>query len=130
MREKTIPAKSAREIEVKEKMEKRIEWRGQSESQIGGQRSGSLVGATETSKELAEWPRLQQRNLSILGLLRRKEWPQCHRESSWQVRRSRPCQKEKSHQLRAPDHEGGEPQVGEKEGDQNENMERKGWTSR
>ena len=86
MREKTIPAKSAREIEVKEKMEKRIEWRGQSESQIGGQRSGSLVGATETSKELAEWPRLQQRNLSILDLLRRKEWPQCHRESSWQVR--------------------------------------------
>ena len=100
MREKTVPAKSAREIEVKEKMEKRIGWRGQSKNQIGGQRSGSLVGATETSKELAEWPRLQQRNLSILGLLKRKEWPQYHREGSWQV-----CQ---SRQSRAPDREGGE----------------------
>ena len=29
-----------------------------------------------------------------LGLLKRKEWPQCHKESSWQARRSRPCQKE------------------------------------
>ena len=26
--------------------------------------------------------RLQRRNLSILGLPKRKEWPQCHRESS------------------------------------------------
>ena len=49
-------------------------------------RSGRLVGAAETSKEHTEWRRLQQGNLNILGLLKRKEWPQCHRESSWQVR--------------------------------------------
>ena len=53
-------------------------------------------------------------NLSILGLPKRKEWPQCHRESSWQERRSRPCQKEKeqSRQSKAPDYEGKESQDG------------------
>ena len=70
--------------------------RGQNESQIVGEeiKSGRLVGAAETSKERAEWRRFQRKNLSILGLLNRKEWPQCHRESSWQERRSRLCQKE------------------------------------
>ena len=53
---------------------------------------------------------LQRKNLSILGLPKRKEWPQCHRESSWQARRSRPFQKKKeqSRLSKAPDHEGGE----------------------
>ena len=61
-----------------------------------------------------KWHRLQRKNLNILGLPKRKEWPQCHRESSWQVRRSRLCQKEKeqSHLSKAPDHEGGESQGG------------------
>ena len=82
---------------------------GQNESQIGEEiRSGRLVGAAKTSKEHAEWPRLQQKNLNILGLLKRKEWPQCHRESSWQVRWSRLCQKEKEQPSRVPDHEGRE----------------------
>ena len=92
-------------------MEERIGWQGQSESQIRGEkRSGRLVGAAETSKKLAKWRRLQQRNLNILGLLKRKEWSRYHRESSWQVCRSRPCQKEKeqSRLSRVPDHEGGE----------------------
>ena len=109
-------------------MEERTGWRGQNESQTGGEekRNGRLVDAAETSKERAEWRRLQRKNFSILGLPKRKEWPQCHRESSWQERRSRPCQKEKeqSRQSKAPDHEGGEsqggrePHLGEKEGDQ------------
>ena len=80
--------------------------------------------------------RLQRKNLNILGLPKRKEWPRCHRESSWQVHRSRFCQKEKeqSRQSRVPDHEGGEsqdgrePHLGEKEGNQSESMEWKGWT--
>ena len=92
-------------------MEERIGWRGQNESQIVGEekRNGRLVGAAETSKERAEWRRLQRKNLSILDLPKRKGWSQCHRESSWQERRSRPCQKEKeqSRQSKAPDHEGG-----------------------
>ena len=92
-------------------MEERTEWRGQNESQIAGEekRSGRFVEAAETSKERAEWRRLQRKNLSILGLLKRKEWPQCHRESSWQVRQSRLCQKEKeqSRLPRAPDRKEG-----------------------
>ena len=97
-------------------MEERTRRRGQNESHIGGEekRNGRLVGAAETSKERAEWRRLQRKNLSILGLPKRKEWPQCHRESSWQERQSRPCQKEKeqSRLSKAPDYEGGESQGG------------------
>ena len=107
-------------------MEERTGWRGQNESQIVGEKkkNGRLVGAAETSKERAEWRRLQRKNLSLLGLLKRKEWPQCHRESSWQVRLSRLCQMEQSGLSRVPDHEGGEsqdgrePHPGEKEEDQ------------
>ena len=46
--------------------------------------------------------------LEHTGPAERKEWPQCHRESSWQERRSRLCQKgkEQSRQSRVPDHEG------------------------
>ena len=77
-------------------MEEKTGRRGQNESQIVGEekRNGRPVGAAETSKERAEWRRLKRKNLSILGLPKRKEWPQRHRESSWQERRSRPCQKE------------------------------------
>ena len=73
------------------------------------------VGAAEISKERAEWRRLQRKHLSILGLPKRKEWSQCHRESSWQECCSRPCQKEKeqSYQFKAPDHEWERVKVGE-----------------
>ena len=85
------------EIEVTGKMEKRTGWQGQNESQIVGEekRNGRLVGVAETSKERAGWCRLQRKYLSILGLLKRKGWPRCHRESSWQVRQSRLCLKGK-----------------------------------
>ena len=78
-------------------MKEQTGWRGQNKSQIGGEeiRSDRLVGAAETSKERAEWRRLQQENLSILGLPKRKECPQCHRGSGWQVRRSRSLPKGK-----------------------------------
>ena len=98
-------------------MEERTGWRGQNESQIGGEkkRSGRLVGVAQTSKERAEWRRLQRKNWNKLGLPKRKEWSQCHRESSWQERRSRPCQKEKEQTRlsRVPDHEGERVKVGE-----------------
>ena len=119
-------------------MEERTGWRGQNEIQILGEekRNGRLVGAAETSKERAEWRRLQRKNLNMLGLPKRKEWPQCHKVSSWLERRSRPCQKEKeqSRLSRVPDHEEGEsqdgrePHLGKSEGDQSESMEWKGWT--
>ena len=48
-------------------------------------------------------------NLSMLGLLKRKGWPRCHRESSWQVPQSRLCQegKEQRPLSRAPDRKEG-----------------------
>ena len=51
-------------------MEKRTRWRGQNESQTGGEekRNGRLVGIADTSKERAEWRRLQRNNLNILSL--------------------------------------------------------------
>ena len=111
-------------------MEEKTGWRGQNEIQIieEEKRSGRLVGAAETSKERAEWRKPRWKNLSILGLLKRKEWPQCHRESSRQVCRRRSYQKEKeqSRQSGVPDHEGAEsqggrePQLGEREEDQRE----------
>ena len=97
-------------------MGERAGWRGQNESQIIGEekKNGRLVGAAEASKERAEWRTLQRKNLSTLDLPKRKEWPQCHRESIWQERRSRPCQKEKeqSRLSKTLDHEGGESQDG------------------
>ena len=108
-------------------MEERTGWRGQNESQVVGEekRNGRLVSAAETSIVRAEWRRLQQKNLSILDLLKRKEWPQRHGESRWQERRSRPCQKQKeqSRLSKAPDHEmgesqgGREPHLGKREGE-------------
>ena len=73
--------------------------------------------------------------LEHTGPAKIKKWPQCHKESSWQVQKSRICQteKEQSRQFRVPDHEGGEsrgerePNLGEKEGDQSDSTERKGW---
>ena len=97
-------------------MEERTGWRGQNESQTEEEekRNGRLVGAAKTRKERAEWRRFQWKNLNILGLLKRKEWPQCHRGSSWQERWSRPCQKEKeqSRLSRVPYHEGRKSQDG------------------
>ena len=117
-------------------MEERTGWRGQNESQTGGEekKNGRLYGVAETSNERAEWRRLQRKNWNILGLPKRKEWPQCHRESSWQECRSRSCQKEKeqSRLSKVSDHEGGEsqdgrePHLGEREEDQSESMEWKG----
>ena len=107
-------------------MEERTGWRGQNESQTIGEekRNGRLYGAGDTSKEREEWRRLQRKNLNKLGQLKRKEWPQCHRKSNWQVRRGHLCQKEKSRLSRVPDHGGGggresqdgrEPHLGESE---------------
>ena len=101
-------------------------------------RSGRFVGAPETSKERAEWRRLHRKNLNILGRLKRKEWPQYHKESNWQVRQSRLCQEKnvQNRQSRVPDHEGGESYGGQKwhlderEGDRSGSMKKKGWTPR
>ena len=103
--EKTVPARSATEFEIKGKMEERA---ARESDRRRRKISNRLVGAAETCKALAEWRRLQRKNLNKLGLLKRKKLPQCHRESSWQVCGNRHCQKEKeqSRLFRVPDHEG------------------------
>ena len=58
---------------------------GKDRARVGEKRNGRLVGAAETSEELAEWRWLQQKNFNILGLPKKKGWPQCHIVSSWQV---------------------------------------------
>ena len=99
-------------------MEERAGWRRQNESQIEGEekRSGRLVGAAETSKERAEWRRLQRKKLEHTGPAEKEKVAsvQQRKQLASTVRRSRPCQKEKeqSHLSRVPDHEGGESQGG------------------
>ena len=58
----TVPARSATEFEIREKMEERTGWREQNESQIVGEekRNGRFIGAAEASKERAEWRRLRR----------------------------------------------------------------------
>ena len=51
-------------------MEERTGRRGQNESQTGEEKkNGRLYGVAETSKERAEWRRLQRKNWNILGLV-------------------------------------------------------------
>ena len=77
-------------------------------------RNGRLVGAAETSKERAKWRRLQPKNLSILGVLKRKEWSRCRRKSIWLVRQRR-LRKEikQSRRSRVPNREGDRIKVSE-----------------
>ena len=96
-------------------------------------KSGRLVGAAETSKELSEWCRLQRKNLNKLGLRKRKEWSHCHRGSSWHVHQSRLYQREMkhSHLSRSPGRNLKESQdereqhLGKKERDQSGTWRRK-----
>ena len=75
----------------------------------------------------------QRKNVNILSLPKRKEWPQCCRESSLQVRQSHRCQKEKelTHLSLSPDDEVGESQdEGESQlGEERGSMEKKERTS-
>ena len=54
----TLSAKSAREIEVKGKVDEKTQWRGQNESRREDKRNGRLVGTAKTSQNLAQWQRL------------------------------------------------------------------------
>ena len=49
-----------------------------------------------------------------MSLPNRREWPQCHKENSWQVRLNNPCEKEKkqSYLLKSPDRGMGKSQGG------------------
>ena len=71
---------------LKGKEGKKTEWQVQSKSRRGGEekkRISRLGNAAETSGELAEWLRLQRKNLNILDLPKRKGWSQSHKVNSW-----------------------------------------------
>ena len=75
MREMAVPARSAREIEIKGDAAEKTEWQEPNESwkEVEEKRNGRLVGAAGSSKELVEFRRPQQKNLNIMGLRKRKE---------------------------------------------------------
>ena len=84
-------------------------WRGQSESHIEEEKWQTCWccrGQLRASKMV----QASAEKLEHIGPAKRKEWPQHHRESSWQVHQSRFFQKEKeqSRQSRVPDREVGE----------------------
>ena len=70
----------------------------------------------------------------MLGLSKRKEWPQCQNAVGRCARAAFGKKKEQNRLSRLPDREGGEsqgerePHLDEIEGDQSGNMERKWWT--
>ena len=76
------------------------------------------------------------KTFNILGLPKRKEWPKCQKESSWQVRQRRICQKRKGTEpsVKIPNREmgenqgEGEPHLGEKKEDWKRSVGRKRWT--
>ena len=70
-----------------------------------------LVGAAEISKELAEWRRLQQSNLSMQRLLRKRVASVPQREQLTSTP-ERLYQKEQSRLSRAPDRKRGESEGG------------------
>ena len=76
-------------------------------ARVGGdeKRDGRLVVAAGTSGKLAEWRRFQRKNLNILDLPKRKEWPWCHKMSSWQVRRRQVRRLSKRNRGICPDHQ-------------------------
>ena len=90
-------------------MEERTEWRGQSESQIGGDEKWQTCWCYRDQQRACRMAQASAEKLEHTGPAENKEWPQCHRESSWQVRQSRLCQKgkEQSHLSRAPDRKEG-----------------------
>ena len=82
-----------------------------------------LLVLPRSAKSLQNGTGFGGKNLSLWSLLRRKKWHQYLRESSWQVRLNRLCQKEKeqSRLSRVLDRKGEsqgerEPHLGEREG--------------
>ena len=112
--EKAVPARSATEFEIIGKMEERTE----RESDRRREEKWQTCWCCRDQQRACRMAQASAKNLNKLGLLKRKEWPQCHRESSWQVRRSHRCQKEKEHSCLSsvPDHQGGESQGGQEGG--------------
>ena len=97
------------EIKVKGKMEERTEWRGQNENQIEGEEKWKTCWCCGDQQSACRMVQASAEKLKHTELAEKKRWPQCYRESSWQVRQSRLCQKgkEQNRLSRAPDRKEG-----------------------
>ena len=87
-------------------MEEKTEWREQSENQIGREEKWQTCWCCRDQQRAFRMAQASAEKLEQTGPAEKKEWPQCHRESSsWQIRQSRLCQKrkEQSRLSRAPD---------------------------
>ena len=83
--------------------------RGQSENQIVGEEKWKTCWCFRDQQRACRMAHASAEKFEHAGLVKRKEWPQCHRESSRQVRQSRICQKGKEQrgQSRARDRKKG-----------------------
>ena len=136
-REKTVPARSATEFEIRGNMEERTGWRGQNESQIIGEEKWQTCWCCRDQQRTCRMEQASAEKLEHTGPAEKERVASVpQRKSSWQERRSCPCQnkKKQSRLSRVPDHkegesqDGREPHLGEREGDQSGSMEWKGWT--
>ena len=92
-----------------------------------GKKSGSYVGATKTSKQLAEWCRPPQKSFNTLGLPNKKGSPQHQKVSSWKERQSLLCQmkKQQGHLSKSDYEKGKRRTLARKEDGQSESMEQR-----
>ena len=128
------PIVCGKEFETKEKTEERTEWQGQSESGKGGEEKWQPCCCCRDHCRACRMVQASAKNLNILGLLKRREWPLCHKVGNWQTRQSCLCPKEKEekHQSKSPDYGMGESQgeqvlhLGVREGNYIRSIGRKG----
>ena len=90
-------------------MKERTGWRGQNESQIVGKEKWQTCWCCRDQQRACRMAQASAEILEHTGPAEKKRWPQCHRDSSWQVRQCRLCQKGKelNRLSRAPDHKEG-----------------------
>ena len=92
------------------------------------EKNSRFVGAAKTSKEHAEWCRLQQKNVSILGLLKWKEWSSATERAVGKYVRATFAKRKRNRAIYPKQEIIWWESQGEREGDQSGSMERKGWT--
>ena len=115
-------------------MEERTGWRGQNESQIGGEEKWQTSWCCRDQQRVCRMAQASAVKVEYTGPAEKERVASMPQKEQLARTPEPPCQKEKeqSRSSKAPDHEGGESQggqeshLGEKEEDQNESMEWKG----
>ena len=85
-------------------MEERTGWRRQDESQIVREKKWQTCWCCRDQQRACRMVQASAEKLKHTGLAEKKEWPRCHRKSSWRVRQSRFFQNKKK-QSHLPKHQ-------------------------